>query len=107
MIGADSKAIKKAEDRELFNKAMAKIGLEVPKNAVINSLEQALEIVQEIGLPAIIRPSFTLGGSGGGIAETMSEFKKIVKNGFNNVSNIGISGPTKASINPPINFNKN
>tara|TARA_Y100000389_G_scaffold114134_1_gene111314 strand:- start:20819 stop:24124 length:3306 start_codon:yes stop_codon:yes gene_type:complete len=83
MIGADSKAIKKAEDRELFNKAMAKIGLEVPKNAVINSLEQALEVVNDVGLPAIIRPSFTLGGSGGGIAETISEFKKIVKNGLN------------------------
>jgi len=83
MIGADSKAIKKAEDRELFNKAMAKIGLEVPKNAVINSMTQALEALKEIGLPAIIRPSFTLGGSGGGIAETMAEFKQIVKNGLN------------------------
>ncbi|MFT5795568.1 MAG: carbamoyl-phosphate synthase large subunit, partial [Ulvibacter sp.] len=82
MIGADSKAIRKAEDRELFNRAMAKIGLEVPKNAVINSIDQALEVVKEIGLPAIIRPSFTLGGSGGGIAETIEELKEIVKNGL-------------------------
>ena len=82
MIGADSKAIRKAEDRELFNKAMAKIGLEVPKNAVISSIEQALEVIKEIGLPAIIRPSFTLGGSGGGIAETIKELEEIVKNGL-------------------------
>ena len=62
MIGADPKAIEKAENRELFNKAMEKKGLKVPKNAVVASLEEAMEKVETIGLPAVIRPSFTWGG---------------------------------------------
>ncbi len=82
MIGADSDAINKAEDRQLFNKAMAKIGLEVPKNAVVKSHQEAQKILQEIGLPAIIRPSFTMGGAGGGIANTKEEFEEIVNYGL-------------------------
>lgn len=83
MIGADEKAIEKAENRDLFNKAMNKIGLEVPKNTVVNSLSKAQEFLKEIGLPAIIRPSFTLGGAGGGIATTKEEFDEIVSYGLN------------------------
>jgi carbamoyl-phosphate synthase large subunit len=82
MIGADPQAIEKAEDRSKFNKAMAKIGLEVPRNAVVSSLEDALKVLKEVGLPAIIRPSFTLGGSGGGIATTEEEFREIVSYGL-------------------------
>jgi carbamoyl-phosphate synthase large subunit len=82
MIGANPQAIEKAEDRSKFNVAMAKIGLDVARNAVVNSLEAALEALKHTGLPAIIRPSFTLGGSGGGIANTMEEFKEIVSYGL-------------------------
>lgn len=82
MIGAKPEAIEKAEDRSKFNVAMAKIGLEVPKNDVVKTLDQAMESLKRIGLPAIIRPSFTLGGSGGGIANTVEEFKEIVAYGL-------------------------
>ena len=82
LIGAQPEAIEKAEDRQLFNDAMANIGLDVAKNTVVNSLEDALKALPEIGLPAIIRPSFTLGGSGGGIAHTEEEYKKIVSYGL-------------------------
>lgn len=82
LIGAQPDAIEKAEDRDLFNKAMAKIGLEVPRNAIVNSPEEAEEALKDIGLPAIIRPSFTLGGSGGGVATTKEEFDKFVKSGL-------------------------
>lgn len=76
MLGAKADSIDKAENRERFNKAMAKIGLEVPRNVVVQSMEQAYKALEDIGLPAIIRPSFTLGGSGGGIAYTKEEFEK-------------------------------
>jgi len=82
MIGADAKAIEKAENRDLFNKAMKKIGLEVPKNTIVKSLEEAHQALKEVGLPAIIRPSFTLGGAGGGIATTKAEFDEIVNYGL-------------------------
>ena len=78
MIGAHPEAIEKAENRKLFNQAMTRIGLRVPRNAVVSSLEEALKEIKRIGLPAVIRPSFTLGGNGGGIAETMEEFEEIV-----------------------------
>ena len=68
LIGADLEAINKAEDRQLFGDAMARIGLEVPKNRVVKSLDEARAAMDIVGLPAIIRPSFTMGGSGGGIA---------------------------------------
>ncbi|APC97889.1 carbamoyl-phosphate synthase large subunit [Francisella frigiditurris] len=82
MLGANADSIDKAENRERFNKAMAKIGLDVPRNVVVQTMEQAYKALDDIGLPAIIRPSFTLGGSGGGIANTKEEFEKIVKNGL-------------------------
>ena len=82
MIGATPQAIEKAENRELFNRAMKKNGLKVPRNAVVSSLEEALEKIETICLPTVIRPSFTLGGEGGGIAETLEEFEKIVTRGL-------------------------
>ena len=82
MLGAKADSIDKAENRSRFNQAMAKIGLEVPRNVVVQTMEQALIALEDIGLPAIVRPSFTLGGSGGGIAYTAEEFKAIVKNGL-------------------------
>lgn len=82
LIGASGEAIEKAENRHLFNEAMARIGLEVPRNAVVQSLDAAREALEDIGLPAIIRPSFTLGGSGGGVAYNKEEFEQIVLSGL-------------------------
>ncbi|WP_036282285.1 carbamoyl-phosphate synthase large subunit [Methylocystis sp. ATCC 49242] len=82
MIGATAHAIDKAEDRELFREAMTKIGLETPRSHHIKTLPQALEALDDIGLPAIIRPSFTLGGTGGGIAYNKAEFIEIVERGI-------------------------
>lgn len=82
MIGANPDAIDKAENRRRFNEAMARIGLEVPKNHVVDSMEAAREALKDIGLPAIVRPSFTLGGSGGGIAYTTDDFERIVAYGL-------------------------
>src|SRR5215213_1904297 len=82
MIGATADAIDKAEDRELFRDAMTKIGLATPRSHQIKSLVQALEALEDIGLPAIIRPSFTLGGTGGGIAYNKAEFLDIVERGL-------------------------
>ncbi|MBE1160875.1 carbamoyl-phosphate synthase large subunit [Dyella acidiphila] len=82
LIGASREAIRMAEDRELFRVAMSEIGLECPKAAVARSFEQAVEIQATVGYPTIIRPSFTLGGSGGGIAYNREEFEEIVKRGL-------------------------
>ena len=82
LIGASPEAIEMAENRQLFNEAMKRIGLEVPRNAVVHTLEEAKKAVKRTGLPAIIRPSFTLGGSGGGVAHTMEEFERIVLSGL-------------------------
>jgi len=82
LIGASREAIRMAEDRELFRVAMAEIGLECPKAAVARTFEQAVEIQATVGYPTIIRPSFTLGGSGGGIAYNKEEFEEIVKGGL-------------------------
>ena len=82
MIGATADAIDKAEDRKLFREAMTKIGLETPRSHQIKTLIQALEALDDIGLPAIIRPSFTLGGTGGGIAYNKAEFIEIVERGI-------------------------
>ena len=79
MIGADAEAIDKAEDREKFKAAMDRIGLESPRSAVAHSEEQALQILEEIGLPAIMRPSFTMGGTGGGVAYNREEFVHYVR----------------------------
>jgi carbamoyl-phosphate synthase large subunit len=79
MIGADAEAIDKAEDREKFKAAMDKIGLDSPRSAVAHSEEQALEILEDIWLPAIMRPSFTMGGTGGGVAYNREEFVHYVR----------------------------
>src|SRR3990167_1155677 len=84
MIGANYDSIKKAEDRKFFKKSMMKIGLDLPKSGLAYNLKEANEVIKEIGLPAIIRPSFTLGGTGGGIAATLEEFEKIVAIGLRN-----------------------
>ncbi|MCI4677715.1 carbamoyl-phosphate synthase large subunit [Rhodoblastus acidophilus] len=82
LIGATAEAIDKAEDRELFREAMIRIGLDTPRSHHIKTLSQALEALEDIGLPAIIRPSFTLGGTGGGIAYNKAEFIDIVERGI-------------------------
>jgi carbamoyl-phosphate synthase large subunit len=82
LIGANGEAIEKAEDRQLFRDAMRKIGLECPKSCVVRSMEDAKDALKEVGLPAIIRPSFTLGGTGGGIAYNRDEYAEIVASGL-------------------------
>ena len=82
LIGASREAIRMAEDRELFRDAMTEIGLESPRSDIARSMEQAWEIQARLGFPSIIRPSFTLGGSGGGIAYNREEFEEIVKRGL-------------------------
>ena len=82
LIGASIEAINKAEDRSLFQKAMDKIGLETPKNAIVKTIEDAMLALPRIGLPAIIRPSFTLGGAGGGVAYNEEEYRQIVSYGL-------------------------
>ena len=82
MIGASREAIDKAEDREKFKKAMARIGLECPRSLLAHSLEEALQVQASIGYPVVIRPSFTLGGTGGGIAYNREEFIAICERGI-------------------------
>ena len=82
LIGAKSKAIENAEDRKKFRKNMSDIGIDLPKSEILNSFKNAAKCLKKIGLPAIIRPSFTLGGLGGGIAKNKKEFFKIVKQGI-------------------------
>jgi carbamoyl-phosphate synthase large subunit len=82
LIGANVDAIKKAEDRLYFKDAMQKIGLDVPKSALVNNLKDGLEFAGKIGLPVIVRPSFTLGGSGGGIAYNREELMEVLARGL-------------------------
>ncbi len=82
MIGAKADAIAKAEDRQLFRDAMKRIGLDCPKSLTVRSMDEALSVLHEIGLPLIIRPSFTLGGTGGGIAYNADEFERVVAGGL-------------------------
>jgi carbamoyl-phosphate synthase large subunit len=82
MIGATKEAINKAEDRQLFNDAMARIGLEVAKSKTAHTMEEALAAQKEVGYPTVIRPSFTMGGSGGGIAYNKEEFIEICERGL-------------------------
>src|SRR6185437_4603815 len=82
MIGATAAAIDKAEDRKLFREAMTRIGLATPRSHQVKTLIEALEALPDIGLPAIIRPSFTLAGTGGGIAYNKAEFIEIVERGL-------------------------
>lgn len=82
MLGANKAAIDKAEDRQLFQKAMDKIGLETPRSGLAHSMDEAWGVLDEVGFPAIIRPSFTMGGSGGGIAYNRDEFEEICRRGL-------------------------
>ncbi len=82
MIGANADAIDKAEDRQRFREAMDKIGLESARSGVAHTVEEAFAVLERTGLPAIIRPSFTLGGTGGGIAYNTAEFEQIVRSGL-------------------------
>ncbi len=82
LIGANEQAINKAEDRDLFDRSMKSIGLETPKSRIVHSLEEAASIPEVFGFPVIIRPSFTMGGSGGGIAYNQQEFEEICLRGL-------------------------
>ncbi|PCI81193.1 MAG: carbamoyl phosphate synthase large subunit [SAR86 cluster bacterium] len=82
LIGANCEAIDKAEDRELFDQAMQKIGLETPQHGIARNMEQAHEALEKVGFPCIIRPSFTMGGTGGGIAYNKEEFDEICLRGM-------------------------
>ncbi len=82
LIGAKLEAIKKAEDRLLFKDAMNKIGLDMPRSALVNNVSDGLEFAAKIGFPVVIRPSFTLGGSGGGIAYNREEMTEILSRGI-------------------------
>ena len=82
LIGAKAKAIKMAEDRHEFGEAMKRIGLQVPQGKIATTWEEALEIADFTGFPAIIRPAFTLGGSGGGIAYNKEEYEQICRRGL-------------------------
>jgi len=82
MIGASVEAIKKAEDRDLFRKAMKKIGLRIPRSGIATDMDRARAIANEIGFPIIIRPAFTLGGTGGGVAYNPEELEKLAKSGI-------------------------
>ena len=82
LIGANREAIDKAEDRELFRAAMARIGLQCPRGAMVRNLDRAMDVQSELGFPTIVRPSFTLGGSGGGVAYNREEFAEICERGL-------------------------
>jgi carbamoyl-phosphate synthase large subunit len=82
MIGANREAIEKAEDRALFREAMARIGLENPRAAVASDMDHAWAALEEVGLPAIIRPAFTLGGTGGGVAYNRDDFEAVCRTGL-------------------------
>ena len=82
LIGADARAIAMAEDRKLFGEAMKRIGLAVPQGGIATTLDQAFEILEETSFPAIVRPAFTLGGTGGGIAYNRKEFEETIRRGL-------------------------
>src|SRR3954451_3058193 len=82
MIGADREAIFRGEDRQVFKDLMIKIGLKVPRSGVVHTMDEARKVLKDIGLPLIIRPAFTLGGTGGGIAYNIEEFEEIVERGL-------------------------
>ncbi len=82
LIGADRKAIEMAEDRKLFREAMDRLGIENPRATIAESLEEAMAAIDTVGLPAIIRPAFTMGGTGGGIAYNRDDYEKICKSGI-------------------------
>lgn len=83
LLGVNLQTIKKAEDREMFKQLMLELGEPIPESQTVSTLEEAIEFKKKISLPLIIRPAFTLGGTGGGIARTEEEFEKVVKSGLN------------------------
>ena len=82
MIGANRDAIHRGEDRQVFKDLMIQIGLKVPRSGVVHNMADARKVLEEIGLPLIIRPAFTLGGTGGSIAYNVEEFETIVQRGL-------------------------
>jgi carbamoyl-phosphate synthase large subunit len=82
LIGAKRAAIEKAEDRKLFREAMERIGLENPRATIANSMDEAMAAIEQVGLPAIIRPAFTLGGTGGGVAYNREDYERICRTGL-------------------------
>ncbi|MEI9477564.1 MAG: carbamoyl-phosphate synthase large subunit [Deltaproteobacteria bacterium] len=82
MIGAKYEAIKKGEDRNLFKESMKKIGLDLPRSGLAHSMDEAIEVAKSIGFPVIVRPSFTLGGTGGGVAYNIQEYEEIATRGL-------------------------
>ena len=82
LIGATLTSIQLAEDRQLFNETMTEIGLKVPESKVVSSVEGALEFAAQIGYPILIRPSFTMGGAGGGVAYDAAELRQVAANGI-------------------------
>jgi carbamoyl-phosphate synthase large subunit len=82
LIGASERAIRIAEDREEFTQAMIRIGLQTPQGRTVHTVEEGLATVEETGYPAILRPSFTLGGTGGGIAYNRREFEEMLRRGL-------------------------
>lgn len=82
MIGANADTIDKAEDRSRFDKAMKSIGLDCPRSGIAHSMEEANAVLERLGFPCIIRPSFTMGGTGGGIAYNREEFEEICARGL-------------------------
>ena len=82
MIGADREVIRRAEDREAFKKVVDSVGLQNPESRTVSNVEDAMEFLDQIGLPAIIRPAFTLGGTGGGVAWNREEYEEIVRSGI-------------------------
>ena len=82
LIGANRQAIERAEDRKLFREAMDRIGIESPRSVIANTLEQALKAIDVVGIPAIIRPAFTLGGTGGGVAYNLNDYEDICRTGL-------------------------
>jgi carbamoyl-phosphate synthase large subunit len=82
LIGANREAIDKAEDRQLFDETMKAIDIETPNSGIAHTMDDAFEVQKHIGFPCIIRPSFTMGGTGGGIAYNIDEFEAICKKGL-------------------------
>ncbi|ADG06878.1 carbamoyl-phosphate synthase large subunit [Kyrpidia tusciae] len=82
LLGTPLASIQKAEDRELFKETMERIGEPVPESAIVHNMEEGMAFIEQIGLPVILRPAYTLGGTGGGIAETLEEFKAILMRGL-------------------------
>ncbi|HBP18218.1 MAG TPA: carbamoyl phosphate synthase large subunit, partial [Planctomycetes bacterium] len=82
LLGADVEVIERAEDREAFKDVATTVGLASPRSGIVHTLDEAMEVMEDVGLPSIVRPSFTLGGTGGGIAYNVDEFRELVDAGL-------------------------